>query len=139
MPAAKSAPKTPRTSATDKHEAALDEAAVLAGVPELLPPTKLRAGQRGRIIVLSQRLALLLDPKGGLDLEDPNVLAASYSVLGEADEFFETLAVDHDAYVEWAQGLADSEQIFAMLIGKYARAVGESTSSSAGSTRTNVS
>lgn len=127
------------STAAEKHDAVLDEASVLANVPELLPPTKLRTAQRGRVIVLSQRLALLLDPKGGLDLEDPDVLAASYSVLGEADEFFESLAVDHDSYIGWAQGLADSEQIFAMLIGKYARAVGESTSSSAGSTTSNVS
>lgn len=131
------AKKTP--TAAEKHDAVLNEASVLANVPELLPPTKLRTAQRGRVIVLSQRLALLLDPKGGLDLEDPDVLAASYSVLGEADEFFETLAVDHGAYIGWAQGLADSEQIFAMLIGKYARAVGESTSSSVGSTASNVS
>lgn len=128
---------TKKTSATaERHEAILNEQAVLAGVPELLPPTMLRARQRGAIIVLSVRTSELASSVDQLDVDHPDAIASTYELLGDIDEFFESIAVDRDAYLAWSQGLQNSEQIFAVLVTKYARAVGESTSSSTGSTDT---
>ena len=45
--------------------------------------------------------------------------------LAEADDFFESIALDHDAYVAWSTGLKNSEQIFGALLGQYQAALGE--------------
>lgn len=115
----------PKTIA--KHDDELVEKDILNGVPALLPPEQFRQRQRSKVMGMLNRLRSLADDEGNVTV-DPDDLKATDALLdlvADADEFFETIAADHDAYVEWSTGLKDSELIFGTLIAKYARAVGE--------------
>jgi len=111
----------------EEHDAQLDESEILKGVPALLPPEQFRQRQRSKVMGMLNRLRSIADEDGNVEV-DPDNLEATDMILGlfaDADEFFETIAADRDAYVKWSTGLKDSEQVFGTLIAKYARAVGE--------------
>jgi hypothetical protein len=109
----------------DEHDVALSENELLKGVPALLPAVQFRQRQRSTVLNLLYRLRDLVDDDGNVSTENPAQIKLLLDLLADADEFFESIAADRDAYVSWATGLKESEQIYGALIAKYARAVGE--------------
>jgi hypothetical protein len=112
-------------STLEQHDDDLDEAAFLATVPALLPAAQFRQRQRSKLIFFSLQLSEIVDKDGKVDVENRDSQKVLLELLGDADEFFESIAADSNAYVDWSKGLKDSEAIFGRLIGIYARAVGE--------------
>jgi len=114
---------TTRTT-VEKHDDELDEEQLLKGIPALLPPEQFRQKHRSRILAMLSDLGDVTDDDGQV-IQSPEATKKFLAMLGDADEFFESIAADRDGYVRWATNLKNSEQIFATLIAKYARAVGE--------------
>lgn len=108
-------------SAEDVLETELDIEELLADLPELKPATRLRARDRNKV------LAIIAARE---DLEAPGEESGTADMVGlldiaaEVDEFAESIAVDRDAYVAWAEG-ANYRQLLAIL-SRYGAAVGES-------------
>lgn len=119
----------------------IDDDELLADMPELLPPTKLRPRQRNVIMKLAIGMReVVKKSKGGADVDDTeevsidmeslsaDELAMMLDVFADIDEFAELIATDPKKYVEWSQQ-ASYEQLSALL-SRYSSAVGESTGSS---------
>jgi hypothetical protein len=117
--------RTAPRSTVEQNDDALDEEELLKGIPALLPPEQFRQKHRSKVLAMLSQLSDVTDENGEV-IESPEATKKFLEMLGEADEFFESIAADKDGYVRWAQSLKSrSEQIFATLIAKYARAVGE--------------
>lgn len=112
-------------STLEKHDAELEEQEFLKGVPALLPPEQFRQKQRSQIMKLVNRLRQFVNDDGEVDTSNDDAIDRLLDILGDADEFFESIAADTSAYLDWSRGLKNSEQIFGALISTYARAVGE--------------
>ncbi|WP_159794453.1 hypothetical protein [Puerhibacterium puerhi] len=116
----------PATSRTlEERDAQIAEDELLKGVPALKPATAFRQRDRSNLLKLGLQLSDVAGEDGEVDENDPRAAAAMLDLLADADEFFESIAVDRDAYVAWSEGLEHSEQVFSALIAKYTRAVGE--------------
>lgn len=138
MPAIPEGAKVPqdhKMSVADELEATLSEDELLADMPALVPPAKLRIRQRNTIMKLAFRLRdIIPDSEDGvvsvdLDLEslDDEVLGKLLDAMADIDDFAESIAVDKAAYAEWSQG--KDYEVFSALLGRYSSAVGESSSS----------
>jgi hypothetical protein len=122
--------RAPQDHRSPAEEPEVEDDALLADMPELIPPTKLRPRKRNGIFKLALKLRDQIGDATDLDFNslDGATLGAVLDVFAEVDEFAETIAVDPAAYVEWA-GSASYDQ-FAAILGRYASAVGESGGSS---------
>jgi hypothetical protein len=132
-PAGAKKPQDRKPTAAAQLEATLSDDELLADLPELKSPGRLRLRQRNVIMAIALRLNAFVgdddDSDEGLSLDenDPR-LPQLLDILAEIDEFAESIAVNREAYVEWAEG-KDYDH-FTALLQRYASAVGESTASS---------
>jgi hypothetical protein len=126
------ADESPTLTANDQL-AELEALLVTANVPPLMP-LPWRARHRLALVGLFSRLEGLIGPDGEVDVENLDVFDDFQDLIGRADELFEAVALNRSAYVEWSRNLPNQEEVFAALLGKYARAVGESTQSAPTST-----
>ncbi|MBQ9917354.1 MAG: hypothetical protein IJO71_09160 [Microbacterium sp.] len=135
-PADHQAPKGTAAQARDTQQL---EEELLADLPELKPALKLRIGERNRLseILLDAYASGLFGGSDDersegfdLDLDNPEDLA-KYKQLNrlceQIDEWAESIAVDREAYAEWAGG-KQHDTYFAIL-NRYQEAQGESTGS----------
>ena len=108
---------------------------LLADLPELAAPTRLRVRQRNVIMNLAMRMRSMfpeMDKEGesfefDIDKATEEQTAALLDIFAQIDEFAEGIATDRAAYVEWALK-ADYAQLSALL-SRYSSAVGESSGS----------
>lgn len=110
---------------------------LLADMPELKAPTRLRIGESNRIMKLMVRVRSLIpdtaeEGADGAAEFDIDTLADEdfdklLDMLDGVDKFAESIALDPAAYVSWAEG--KSIQHFMGLLNRYSSAVGESSSS----------
>lgn len=102
---------------------------LLADLPELIPPHKLRLRTRNKVLKLAASLLEYQDEDGELNFDASSpAFAAMLDVLADTDDFAQSIAADEAAYVAWAEK-AGYEHFTALLM-RYASAVGESLSSS---------
>lgn len=133
VPAGAKKPQDRKPSAADQLEATLSDDELLADIPELKAPGRLRLRQRNVIMAIALRLNGFIgddedsDGKISLDEDDPR-LPQVLDILAEIDEFAESISVDPEAYAEWAEG--KEYDVFTALLQRYASAVGESNASS---------
>lgn len=106
-----------------------DEDELLAGLPELIPPTRLRPRMRNKIMTMATKLSEYSKEDGTLDMSPgDDGFAAVLEVLADIDEFAESIASDPAAYIEWS--MRSSYEQLGALLSRYASAVGESSGSS---------
>ena len=129
MPTIPDGAKKPQDHLAPETEPEVTDDELLAGLPELIAPTKLRLRQRNKIMAMANRLSALTDADGQINIEvgDPS-FTELLDVLADVDDFAEAIAVDSSAYIEWSH-TASYEQ-FGALLTRYASAVGESAASS---------
>lgn len=108
-----------------KQDEVLEVEDLLKDVPDLKPAERFRQRERSRILGLSLKLEPYLNGAGEVDLSNNDAARAMLDYLADADEFFESIAVDPDAYVAWSEGLSNSEQVFTALLNKYQVRLGE--------------
>lgn len=120
------------TELEQEQETEAEEEDLLADMPTLVEPTKLRIKHQNSLRRLSlavapafERLRGLRDEDGVLSAEDMD--AESYEGIFLAtemiDAFAESIAKDPEAYADWAAG-KDANTFFAIL-SRYTRASGE--------------
>lgn len=114
------------------------EAQLEATNPPQFLPVPWRFRHRTQLRLLMARMASLLDDEGRLviDEDDLATVQAPLELVSDVDDFFETVAVDPKAYATWSASLAEPERTLLSLLGKYGRAVGESSPSANDSTPT---
>jgi len=129
MPEIPAGAKKPKDHLAPETEPEVTEDELLATLPQLTPPHKLRLRQRNKIMAMAARLNGLTDDDGGIEVEpgDP-AFVELLDVLADVDDFAETIATDSAAYIDWSH-TASYEQ-FGALLTRYASAVGESAASS---------
>ncbi len=123
-------PQDRKPKAADQLEDILSEDELLADLPELKAPGKLRVRQRNVIMAIALKLRAFTgdDEDGSIDLdEDDARLPLLLDVLAQIDEFAESIAVHPDEYAAWAEG--KDYEVFTALLSRYSSAVGESTAS----------
>lgn len=121
--------KAPEDHKAPTLQPVINEDELLADLPTLTPPTKLRPRVRNKIMKMAAKLSALAGDDGEINIEvgDAN-FDTMLDVLADVDEFAESIAIDLEAYVAWSEQ-SSYEQLSALLT-RYASAVGESTSSS---------
>lgn len=135
IPEGAKVPQDHKMSAADELEATLSEDELLADMPALIPPAKLRIRQRNTIMKLAFRMRdVIPDSEDGavsvdLDLDSlgDEELGKLLDAMADIDDFAESIAIDKAAYAEWAQG--KDYEVFSALLSRYSSAVGESNSS----------
>lgn len=128
------ATKKPSEIIDDQLENDATEADALAGLPELLPAHRFRARHRVNFQNL-QLEALKSGVFGGdgaleFDTSTPEGIERYQALLdfiATVDEWAETIAIDADAYADWAAG-KDYNSFIALFV-KYQRELGESSRS----------
>lgn len=97
----------------------------LAGVPELKAPARLRRRDRNKVVAILNALSRrgVLGDASTLSNEDR--IDAFMDMAADIDEFAESIALDHDAYVEWSVENADNIEAFMAIFEKYSSSVGE--------------
>lgn len=108
-----------------RREAEAEEEDALKDLPALLPALSFRQRQRSdlmKMFLKYQDLVGSTDTDEGLSSEDASDVL---DVLADADEFFEAIAVDKDAYRQWASGGLETTRKIEHLLGRYMRQLGE--------------
>jgi hypothetical protein len=136
-PAGAKKPADRKPKAEDILEEEIAKEDLLADMPALKPPTKLRLAQRNRLSILLMDSGLIdeedddaSDEDEDFDYRNPEHRAKIKDMLGLAaaiDEFAESIALDQAAYVEWAEG--KDVDVFLAIFQRYTSAVGESNGS----------
>lgn len=122
--------KASTPTAEEAHEANLEVDELLADMPELIAPERLRLRHRNRLMGIFLRADADGTLMGGGEVRDPKKLESMLNMLGEVDEFAESIALDKEAYAEWSIANGDNYNVFSALLQRYASAVGESAGSS---------
>jgi hypothetical protein len=126
-------PQDRKPTAAETLESELNQDELLADLPELKAPARLRLRERNVILKLAINLRSLMDEgdeseSASINIdEDDARMPLLLDVLADIDEFAESIAVDKDAYVEWS--LNKDYETFSALLMRYASAVGESSAS----------
>lgn len=131
-------PQDHKQSQKEQHEARLERETVLADLPELVPPHKLRFRDKAkfRAVMLDLFASGLIDEEEHDDGEDISIefdasdiekIKVMDDLCATIDEWAESIALDKHAYVEWSGGKGYDE--FFAILNRYQDALGESTGS----------
>lgn len=112
-----------KTQSKQDERQALEE--LTKNVPALKPASQFRQRERSKLLGIAVRLEPFIQEDGTVSLEDNGAKLAMLEYVADADEFFESIAIDRDAYVAWSTGLKDSERVFGALLATYQEALGE--------------
>mgnify|MGYP000406172952 CR=1 FL=1 len=93
---------------------------VLADLPELKEPIKLRIRERNILLELVMRADQMSKAE---DADEVSTKMASLDLMAGIDEFAETIAVDKNAYIEWSE--KQSYDAFLALLNRYSEALGK--------------
>lgn len=118
------------SKAEQARDAQLAEEKLLASVPPLQGAARLGFAPRARITKLANRMRLMADKDGNLDISEDNVEQTSQflDLMVEFAAFARTIAEVPEQWDEWERGASWGD--LGQLLGIYGRAVGESSSSS---------
>ncbi len=93
---------------------------VLADLPELKEPIKLRIRERNVLLELVMRADIMAKAEGA---DEVDAKMAALDLMAGIDEFAETIAVDKNAYIEWSE--KQSYDAFLALLNRYSAALGK--------------
>lgn len=93
---------------------------ILADLPELKEPIKLRIRERNVLLELVMRADVMSKAEGA---DEVATKMAALDLMAGIDEFAETIAVDKNAYVEWSE--KQSYDAFLALLNRYSAALGK--------------
>jgi hypothetical protein len=117
--------KSKSPTAAEQRDIDAEQDELLADMPALRPPHRLRARQRSRVLRIALKFMPFMPEDGGafdLDVKDPR-MADLLDIFSDVDDFAESIAEDPEAYVRWAES-ASYDQLSAIL-SRYSSAVGE--------------
>lgn len=122
------------SEAAEEVDRELSDEELLADLPALRPPHRLRLRHKNRIMGLflkARREGLLEKLEGGDDKEkdDLSTLEPVFKLLEDVDDFAESIAEDEEAYIAWAEANSDNYPAYMAIMNRYVSAVGESKSS----------
>lgn len=107
------------TDAEKELEAVLADDELLADMPELKAPEKLRIRERNRLLAL----VLQADEMNSRSLTGKEQQVAALDLMAGIDEFAESIAKNQDAYIEWSEGR--NYEAFLAIMNRYATALGK--------------
>ena len=107
-------------SALEVLDEKLRDDEILADLPELKDPIKLRIRERNVLLELVMRADAMTKDENA---DEVAAKMAALDLMAGIDEFAETIAVDKTAYVEWAE--AQSYDAFLALLNRYSAALGK--------------
>lgn len=107
-------------SALEVLDEKLRDDEVLADLPELKDPIKLRIRERNVLLELVMRADAMSKDENA---DEVAAKMAALDLMAGIDEFAETIATDKNAYVEWAE--AQSYDAFLALLNRYSAALGK--------------
>ena len=107
-------------SALEVLDEKLRDDEILADLPELKDPIKLRIRERNVLLELVMRADAMTKDENA---DEVAAKMAALDLMAGIDEFAETIAVDKNAYVEWAE--AQSYDAFLALLNRYSAALGK--------------
>lgn len=97
---------------------------LLADMPELKDPIKLRIRERNALLELVIRAEKITKDENA---DDVDVKMAAMNLMAGIDEFAESIAVDKNAYVEWS--VEQEYESFMALLSRYSASLGKPNSS----------
>lgn len=109
----------------ESRDIELSEAELLEDMPELREPTQLRIRHKNRLAAIAYKLDAAGIAGKKIRKSDTTMMIALMEVIGEIDEFAESIAYDKVAYEEWAIANSDNQEVFLALFHRYMSAVGE--------------
>jgi len=120
-------------SAEEVREAEIEEEDLLADLPPMRKPERLRIRQKNALKTIgirhSKHLQALRDAIEN-DTDIPEEAAIGLlDLAADVDEFGESIALDKAAYERWSEKNADNIDVFVALLNRYMSAVGESNGS----------
>lgn len=107
-------------SALEVLDEKLRDDEVLADLPELKDPVKLRIRERNILLELVMRADQMSKAE---DADEVSTKMASLDLMAGIDEFAETIAVDKNAYIEWSE--KQGYDAFLALLNRYSAALGK--------------
>lgn len=107
-------------SALEVLDEKLRDDEILADLPELKDPIKLRIRERNVLLELVMRADAMSKDENA---DEVAAKMAALDLMAGIDEFAETIATDKNAYVEWAE--AQSYDAFLALLNRYSAALGK--------------
>lgn len=111
---------TDEKSALEVQDEKLRDDEILADLPELKDPIKLRIRERNVLLELVMRADAMSKDENA---DEVAAKMAALDLMAGIDEFAETIATDKNAYVEWAE--AQSYDAFLALLNRYSAALGK--------------
>lgn len=111
---------TDEKSALEVLDEKLRDDEILADLPELKDPIKLRIRERNVLLELVMRADAMSKDENA---DEVAAKMAALDLMAGIDEFAETIATDKNAYVEWAE--AQSYDAFLALLNRYSAALGK--------------
>lgn len=93
---------------------------ILADLPELKDPIKLRIRERNTLLELVMRADVMTKDENA---DEVDAKMAALELMAGIDEFAESIAVDKNAYVEWAE--VQGYDAFLALLNRYSAALGK--------------
>ena len=107
-------------SALEVLDEKLRDEEILADLPELKEPIKLRIRERNVLLELVMRADQMSKAE---DADEVATKMASLDLMAGIDEFAETIAVDKNAYIEWSE--KQGYDAFLALLNRYSAALGK--------------
>ena len=118
---------TTKKSTVEQRQEILAEAEeLLADLPEMKPAAMFTQRDKSSLVKIASRMAPHIDKSGVIRTEDTAAVDAVMDALSDADEFFQSLASDPEAYRAWFSTIRkNSELALGSLLARYQRELGE--------------
>ena len=121
--------KAPEVTEEEVRDHELEQEDLLAGMPELRAPGRLRIRHKNRLKAIGIRHGKHLQALSAAQENDTDIPEEAaiglLDLAAEVEEFGESIAIDPAAYEEWAIKHADDVAVFVALLNRYMGAVGE--------------
>lgn len=117
------------TDAEAQREEQLEMEDLLADMPEILSTTRFRLRHKNQLKEIANRYQADIVKARKLSADDkpmtPEIGLRLEAMAGEVDMFAQTIAVDAEAYENWAIAKSDDVSVFVALLSKLMGALGE--------------
>jgi hypothetical protein len=104
----------------EAHESGLSEDELLADLPKLVEPTRLRIRQRNDLLTLVMGAEEFSQDSS---LDDTASKVAILNMMADIDDWAESIAFDKEAYALWSEG--QGYESFLALMNRYSVALGK--------------
>lgn len=116
-------------TAEELHDDQLELEELLADLPPMREPERLRIRHKNSLKAIGLRHADNLDALAAAREDDADVpldvKLGLLELVADMDDFAESIAVDKEAYEAWAIANSDNVPVFVALLNKYMGALGE--------------